>query len=691
MCRTKRLVPVFVFLISLLFSSCRDIDAEYKISMDDTFYWALCNEESTIEDAPFAIYNHLENMEYHNLENLFGNEGQYIWLRARFKIPDELKDQNLSMVIPYLHFADELYLNNHFIDSYGFMGEQIQDAGYKAQIFDFPKEFLNQEDNNTIFIKVLVLGKATISDKIYITTRDEGWAYSDIRSFWQSLFYMLFEGALFASMVVFILFFITNTKEKGYLYFSLLCFCSIIFFSNFFLNDLPFVGFHGGISFLTSIKIVRGYSFYGMVYFFVYFVFAFMKLKHHIIEQILRHVSLVICIILTATAKDYVALMKVCPYIVFLLGIDVLLTVCYIIIKAFSPYAHERKYAFLLLITLSPLFLSFTIDAVVKLGLNDMQTFYFSLVGYQFSIFSIFVYFCVNYRKASARLEYLNTELENEVMIQTKQLTKANESLENEIATTRNDLRTAAVVQKKLFHLPEVQIEHWDIAVSYEPYSIVSGDLFNFYNVNDTLYGVSIFDTSGHGVAASLVTMLAENVIQQIFSEGYLFGEDVANTLSRINDRFIVSKGDIENYMTGLLLNLREFEDKKECVVSIANAGHPYPELYIAAENRVEEILPEIENAGVGPVGIEGIESHYSSIDFTMKENDILLLFTDGLTEAVNPNRLEFGRNKIEQILKDSKDDVADVILKKIKLAQKLHMGTAPMGDDTTIIVMKRK
>lgn len=682
---------VILALSSFLFSSCSDIDAEYAISMDESFFWAPCDKDSIVEDAPFATYTHLDKMGYHNIEDVVGNEGRYIWLRARFKIPDELKDQDLSMVIPYLHFASELYLNNRFIDSYGFMEDNLQEAGYKAQLFDFPKEFLDQEYTNTIFIKVLALGKATISDGVFITTRDEGWAYSDIKSFWQSSFYMLFEGGMFSAMIIFMLFYLTNKKEKAYFYISLLSLFSIIFFSNFFLNDLPNIGFHGGLSYLVSIKLVRGFSFFGMIFCFINFVFAFMKLKHFWFERLLRYISIFVCSVLTISAKDYVALMKYCKLFVFILGIDIVLTIGVVIKKFFSKYPEEKHSATLLLIALSPLLVSFGVDAIVKNVLHDMQIVYFSLIGYQFTILSILVYFCVNYRKASARLEYLNSELENEVVIQTKQLKKANESLENEIATTKNDLRTAAVVQKKLFHLPEIKLANWDIAVSYEPYSIVSGDLFNFYNINDTLYGVSIFDTSGHGVAASLVTMLAENVIQQIFSEGYLFGEDVAHTLSRINDRFIESKGDIENYMTGLLLNLKDREDKNDCVVSLANAGHPYPELFIAEEQRVEEILPDIENASIGPVGIEGIESHYSSIQFTMKKNDVLLLFTDGLTEAVNPNRIELGRKRIEQILRESKDDSAEILVKKIKLAQKVHMGTAPLTDDTTIIVMKRK
>ena len=113
---------IFICLISLfIFSSCKQKEEPPRIYLDNDFYWALSDVDSTVEDAMTLNYKHLDNMGYKNLRDLVGGEGAYIWIKAEFELIDQLKDDDLSMVIPYLHFADELYLNGLYIDDYGVM------------------------------------------------------------------------------------------------------------------------------------------------------------------------------------------------------------------------------------------------------------------------------------------------------------------------------------------------------------------------------------------------------------------------------------------------------------------------------------------------------------------------------------------------------------------------------------------
>ena len=180
-------------------------DKSMRIQLDGKFYYAICPEgedgswgaDSDIEDALKLNYTHLDKMCYRNLYDVAGSDGKYLWLKTEFEIPETLKDDDLSMVIPYLHFAGELYLNGDFVDSYGFMDEEhFQDAGYSALLFDFPVEYLNQDGKNTVLIKVYALGFATISPGVFVGLRDDGWAASDIHSFWQSKVYIFFMGIM---------------------------------------------------------------------------------------------------------------------------------------------------------------------------------------------------------------------------------------------------------------------------------------------------------------------------------------------------------------------------------------------------------------------------------------------------------------------------------------------------------------
>ncbi len=671
-------------------------DESMRIKLDENFYYALCPEgpdaswgaDSTVEDALNYTYTHLDKMCYRNLLEIAGSGGKYLWLKTDFVLPEKLKNDDLSMVIPYLHFAEELYLNGRFIDSYGFVDEDnFQEAGYGAHLFDFPKEYINQEGNNTILIKVYALGLATISPGVFIGLRDDGWAASDIASFWQSRIYILFAGIMTAVSFLFFVLYIFYKKDRIYLYFALLNIFSIFFFSNFFAGELPWVGFHGGIPYLLYLKFARCLSFFGMAYTSVIFIFNFLKQKHHLIDLILRSMSIIVSVVLVLAAPDFNTMMKVFPFLFVLILIDLVLSLVLIILNLFNK--EKCSQAVLLLIGSAPLIITLLIDLIVKVFICNINLPYFSMFGWQGTIIFFFVFFSIQYRRTSMRLEYLNSKLEQEVKNQTEKLLLANKQLDDEIKITQQDMRTAALVQQKLFHPPTDNYSHWDIAVLYQPISVVSGDFFSFYSMGNELYGLSLFDASGHGVTASLITMLAENIIRQTIRESNIYGENISITLERINSNFISAKGDIDNYLTGILMNIKE--QKGYADITMVNAAHPYPELYHAGTGYSEEILPDVENPSYGPVGMDMIEVHYAPINIKMEKDDVLVLFTDGYLDAMDNDQKGYGRKELEQILEASKGASANEILQKITDTLSSSLGTTQHTDDITIIVMKRK
>ena len=677
----------------------RNNDTPPRIYLDSSFYWSICpqsdskkdeafGQNSTLKNAASLEYKPLEKMHLRNLYDLAGGDGKIVWLKLDFELPPELEDSDLSLVIPYLHFADELYLNGRFIGSHGSMEKsRIQDSSYAAHLFDFPKEFLIKDGINTIYIKVLALGYATVSPGVFIGLRQDAQAYARKASFWQSRIYLPFEGGMFAAFVLFLVLFLFYKKQKLYLYFSLLNFFSITFTATFFSTDLPWVNFENGIPFFIFFKISRCLSLFGIEFMSTLFILEFLKLKHHAIEVILRIICSIICIVHTIFIPTYQQLMKITPFLLAISGIDLFLAICTIIKNLFNP--EKRLLSFYLLAGALPIFGTVLADIILKLFLRNTNLPYFSFIGWQQTIIFFFVYFSTEYRKLSVKLESFNTQLEKEVAVQTQKLTLANEQLNTEIKKAQQDIKTAALVQKKLFNLPETNYPKWDIAVLYQPLSIVSGDFYNFYSIGSNLYSVSLFDASGHGVSASLITMLAENIIQQNVKDANIYGEDITITLERINSNFIAAKGDIETYLTGILLNIREH--KEECSISLVNAAHPCPLLYHAEEKICEELLPYVENPTFGPVGMDFPENDYAPLIFAMRKDDVLLLFTDGVTEAMNKSREEFGRKKLNDILENSAGKTAVEILDNINEKLKKHINSAPPTDDITIIIMKRK
>ena len=683
-------VLIIGFLILISYSNKKP--AGPRIYLDDNFYWAMSDIDSTIEDAQKLDYQPLGKLAYKNLRKRIGNKGDYVWLKVDFELIPELKGDDLSMLIPYLHFAEDLYLNGEYIDSYGIMGEpnspKIQEAGLIAHLFDFPQKFINQEGTNTVHIKLFALGNASVTPGVFVSLREDAWRTSDIITFWRTRIYIFLEGCMLCVCVFFLMIFIAHKKDRIYFYISLLNLFSMIFFSGFFGGDLPWVGFHGGISYTWFFKITKCVAFFALEYLFSLLIFDFLRMKHNLAERIIRGLYVIGSAGVCFFAPTYHALIQISHIVIWFSLIDVSISLTILFRGLRIPEKRER--ARMMLTALAPFLLCVNADFIIKTFFNNITLPYFSMFGWQISIIIFFLYFSSSYSRIAERLEYLNSELKNEVEEQTRKLQQANLDLEHEMEVASTDMKMAAIVQQKFFHKPDIDFKDWDIAVWYEPLSLVSGDLFNFYYNDNDLYGISLFDASGHGVAASLVTMLSENIIRQVYEDSHNNNEALGLTLRKINHNLIQAKGDIDNFLTGILLSFKNQSDGSASI-SIANAGHPRPFIYRAAQDTVNEVTLPSDDYVFGPVGIDGMEFDYLDYDFKMESHDILILYTDGLTETMNLKREEFGKSNIQALLhKNSRKSAQEILDIFVSSINKFSSG-ANRSDDITAIVLKRK
>ena len=693
--KKHRLFLTLLILLSLFATACSRRHKGPRLYLDNDFYWALGSGEDQVEDAPKYEYKKLPKLAYKNIVRLkeVGNTGKYVWLRVQFEIPDELKHDDLSMLIPYLHFAEELYLNGYYIDDYGVMGDgpedsAIQDAGFMAHLFDFPESFLIQNGINTVYIKLFALGDASITSGVFLGQRQDAWATSDIMTFWRSRIYIFLEGFMLCVSIFFLLIFIAYKKDRLYFYLSLISLVSMFFFSGFFGGDLPWVGFHGGVTFLTFFKFTKCICFFIMEYLFSLFIFDYLEMKHTLTERIIRHTWLAAVILVICFAPTYHSLITISHIVIWFSLADVSLDIG--IIVHHVRKGEKREKARILLIALSPFLTCVLFDFVVKSFVNNITLPYFSIFGWEISVVICFLYFSTQYNRIAIRLDYLNKNLKNEVEEQTAKLTEANHKLEHERDIARKDMHMASVVQQKFFHAPDQKFSNWDYAVCYEPFSEVSGDLFNFYYEQDSLQGVSVFDASGHGVAASLITMLSENVIKTIYAESRKKHKHLSEILTDLNQGLIEAKGDVDNFLTGVLISITEKNDGN-CKIDIADAGHPYPILYRADAKEIVHITPPAGKESYGPIGIAGIETHYTDFSFEMKKGDILVLYTDGLIETMNARREEFGKENVGKVLMDNSKKNANSILQLLMANLDIHTGQEMRNDDVTVIILKRK
>jgi phosphoserine phosphatase RsbU/P len=283
-------------------------------------------------------------------------------------------------------------------------------------------------------------------------------------------------------------------------------------------------------------------------------------------------------------------------------------------------------------------------------------------------------------RKVEERTEELHSAME-ELEAVNDQLLKSNRSLEDAHRAASLDMAMAADVQAGLFPKMGPDTAEWDIAFTCRPKAGVSGDLYDFYMTEGRLRGISLFDVSGHGVSAGLLTLLAKSILGRNFSAQLDAG--LGKVIKQVNADLRSEISDVDQYLSGILLR---FTDD---TVEYVNAGH-HDLLIRRAGRAAARVRPSDREQRGTFLGLDSMEGEFDVIRFKMSENDALLLYTDGLDESVNHEKKSFGIQRILSALDDSPAGSADEILAFILNQFNEFIGENKPQDDLTVIVLKR-
>ena len=234
----------------------------------------------------------------------------------------------------------------------------------------------------------------------------------------------------------------------------------------------------------------------------------------------------------------------------------------------------------------------------------------------------------------------------NQVTIAISQ-TQLREQLQEKNAKINKEIKMAGIVQQSLLPITkeEYKLKHSAIARVhinneklcltgfYSPCTTLGGDFYDFVESDDVL-NITIADVSGHGLSSSLITALYKMALHKFVTDkNALATNEVCSLLNTDLCKFIKT-GD---YITAFLA----FFDKKTNNLMYSSAGHPYPMYYNSNENAVTMI----EANGLPFAMIAN--QKYPVKNLEMKSGDKLLLYTDGITEAVNANLSMFKKERL--------------------------------------------
>lgn len=248
-----------------------------------------------------------------------------------------------------------------------------------------------------------------------------------------------------------------------------------------------------------------------------------------------------------------------------------------------------------------------------------------------------------------------------------------------QLESLKGDLAVASEIQQAI--LPRVfppfpdLIDKMDIAASMMPAKDVGGDFYDFFRIDNDRIGFVIADVSGKGIPAAIFMAVSRTLIRATGIRGGSASDCLAysNKLlaaESVNCMFVTVFYGIMNTKTG--------------EVSYCNAGHNPP--YVLKKNGEVSALPMSQDPMVG--AIDGIEFHEASLQ--LEHGDSLVMFTDGVTEAMNVNNEEFGEQRLEDTLADVTMHSCQQIVEVIKDDVAAFAGEAEQSDDITVLTLRR-
>lgn len=690
-----KLLMIFVFLsvVFLIINKSKDHRPKYFKQnvfssieyLETPLHYSIIDVEKQSSD-----FSKLEYPNNKNLTKLLKNPKNLLWLKIEFEIPQELKDKDIGLFIGRLRSSAMLFINGKFVRKYGATPPAEMTSGYVAQYYMFEKNGLNPTGINTIYIQVWPGPMGAISKNVYIGEQAEIFRHAERLSYFNSKFILTFAGlSILISFLYFVLYFVLRKHKeiRMYLLYALTNFYTAHFLLYFFLTEMSWIK-PPFISYLTVLKFSLCYGAFTTAYFASSFISSYLGYDASKKEIIIRLVLLAIPTILSFILPNESAFIKYMPFLIML----VVVQFGFCIPRIFKDLLNKEKRGNVIHILQAflPLYVTLAVDVIVRIIEID-DTPIFTLYGWQVTIY-IFLWqllkqfgeMYIHNTTLKSQLESFNTNLESVVALRTKELSDANYVLSR-------GLESVSHVQKN-FLPPEKNIfRGWDVSIFYQPLdNNVSGDLYDYYFTDTTLDGLGIFDVSGHGIPAGLMTILAKGIISQHFLNGLAQEESISEILEEINNTYIKEKVNVENYITGLLFHFSDFNKNGVCSVEVANAGHPYPILYNAEKGTFTEIKHENPDEQYGIIGVEGLEVSFPPVSFRMGKDDIIICFTDGLTEATNSEGEDFSKDRIISIIKENKNATADELTERIISAYKDFTQNKPAFDDTTLIVLKR-
>ena len=246
---------------------------------------------------------------------------------------------------------------------------------------------------------------------------------------------------------------------------------------------------------------------------------------------------------------------------------------------------------------------------------------------------------------------------------------------ERQLLKMQEEIRLASTIQNDLLPKMAPEVPGYEIAGRSIPAQVVGGDYFDFIRINEHRLALCVGDVSGKGLPASLLMANTQATLR-----GQTLINPSARECMERSNKLLFDSTSAEKFVTMFYSIL----DTSSHQLSYSNAGHDNPYL-LSPGGQCKRLI-------VGGVPLSIFEHFpFEEDTITMEPGEVLVICSDGIAEAMNPNQVQFGEERLSVLLHKLHAASSTDIIEGIIAAVREHAGTAPQADDMTIVVVRRE
>jgi len=293
-----------------------------------------------------------------------------------------------------------------------------------------------------------------------------------------------------------------------------------------------------------------------------------------------------------------------------------------------------------------------------------------------------------NLQEAQDRLQQLNQELEERVAVRTQDLAMANAQIQalNQQLKAENlrmsaELNVTRQLQKMILPAEAelAEITGLDIAGFMEPAEGVGGDYYDVWRSGGRIK-IGIGDVTGHGLESGMVMLMAQTAVRALIANGET---DPARLLNAVNRTIYDNTCRMQSYKN-MTIALLDYE------AGLLRLSGQHEDLIIVRTNGQIE---QIDTIDLGfPLGLEeDITQFVAETEVQLQAGDVAVLYTDGITEAMNDQNEQYGPSRLQQVIQQMRHASAQEIRRAVIQDMRRHIGDRQPLDDLTLLVLKQQ